>query len=202
MTWCLNTQTVQRVVKKKRKLLEFSKYMYHLLKVTCRCLLFKGDLLCFFVLSFPFFQCVYVLVNVNVKECKRFCKLKRPKSTPPLSHRKHCSWNASSVVPPLIPWLCAITLCHRAIQSGYLCLAAILAHKIWFSTAPLLLSVVLAQACVSWPIRADCVFVRRGLKKTGAKTGQGEIQCCSNGQNEKNWCVLSTETCKSTLVLT
>ena len=47
-----------------------------------------------------------------------------------LSHRKHCSSNTSSVVLPLILWLCDIS---------YLCLAASLAHTNWFSTAALLL---------------------------------------------------------------
>ena len=44
---------------------------------------------------------------------KRSWMSKRPKSKAtgaPLSHRKHCSWNTSSVVLPLIPWLCDIAV--------------------------------------------------------------------------------------------
>ena len=42
----------------------------------------------------------------------KYWKWKRSKSAPteaPVSHRKHCSWNTSSVVPHLILWLCDIT---------------------------------------------------------------------------------------------
>ena len=45
--------------------------------------------------------------------CKRSWKLKKKKSSPPmgapLSHRKHYSWNASSVALPLIRWPLDIT---------------------------------------------------------------------------------------------
>ena len=90
--------------------------------------------------------------------------LKSNESTPtevPLSHTKHCSWNASSVVPPFILWLCDITL-------QTICfLTAVLQRKNWFSTATLLLSVALGQACVSWPITEDwvlCVSDRKCAK--------------------------------------
>ena len=39
-----------------------------------------------------------------------------------------------------------------------------------FSTAALLLLVVLAQVCVIWPIRDDQRYLGWGLKETGAKT--------------------------------
>ena len=86
----------------------------------------------------------------------------------PLSHRKHCSSNTLSVVPPLTPWLCDITPSHGVTHLHNSCCAASLARKNRFGTAALLL-VVLAQVCESWPIRADRVF-RRGLTETGAKT--------------------------------
>ena len=73
---------------------------------------FRGDLSC--ILVFHFLQCF-------TGSCggKRSWKLKRSKSAPtgaPLSHRKHCSWNASSVLQPFILWLCDITLLHRVTQ--------------------------------------------------------------------------------------
>ena len=79
-----------------------------------------------------------------------------------LSHRKHCSWNASSAVRPLTLWLCDITLHHHLHN---LFLLATLKHQIWLSTAALLLVAVLAQVCVSWPIRADWVFGGGGALK-------------------------------------
>ena len=88
------------------------------------------------------------------------------------SHRKHCSWNASSLAPPLILWLCDITLRHHVTHLHYWCLAASLARKNWFGTATLLLWAVPGQACVSWPIRGHCelwplvssFFVKRYFK--------------------------------------
>ena len=67
--------------------------------------MFKGDL--------NHFPSVYYIISFAYK---RSWNLKRSKSTPteaPFSHRKPCSWNASSEVPPLIPWLCDITLRHH-----------------------------------------------------------------------------------------
>ena len=104
--------------------------------------------------------------------CKRSWKLKRLKPAPteaPLSHRKRCSWNTSSVVPPLIPWLGDTkSQCHT-FASFYL--AASLAYHDWFSTAALLLLLaVLGQACVSWPVRAEWVFQAEGaFKRRGSK---------------------------------
>ena len=46
----------------------------------------------------------------------------------PLSHRNHCSWNASSAVPPLIMWLTYVTESHICIIYTS---AASLAHKKW-----------------------------------------------------------------------
>ena len=47
---------------------------------------------------------------------------------------------------------------------------------------------MLGQACVSWPIRADWVFVRGALKRQELKrsvSDRGGIQSCSTGQYEK-----------------
>ena len=74
--------------------------------------------------------------------CKRSWKLKRSKSAlteAPLSHRKHSSLNASSVVPPLILWLCYITLHHHATHLHNVFQVASSALKNWFSTDALLL---------------------------------------------------------------
>ena len=65
----------------------------------------------------------------------------------PLSHRKRCSWNASSVVSPII--LGHYVTSHRVTMSLNWCLAAGLAHENSFSAAALLLLAVLGQACVS-----------------------------------------------------
>ena len=61
-------------------------------------------------------------------------------------------------------------------------LAANFAGENWFRTAALLLLVVLAQACVSWPIRADWVFRRWALKRQELKlkiSDRGGIQSYS-----------------------
>ena len=66
------------------------------------------------------------------------CKYNKQKSAPteaPLSHRKHHSLNASSVVPPLIPWLCDITLQQHVAQLSNLCRAASSAHVVIGSDA-------------------------------------------------------------------
>ena len=46
-----------------------------------------------------------------------------------------------------------ITLCHHVTHSHNWCLADDFGHNNWFITAALLLLAILAQACVSWPIR-------------------------------------------------
>ena len=65
----------------------------------------------------------------------------------------------------------SVTVQHHKISPcctfAYFMPTASLAPKNLFKTASL---VVLAQACVSWPIRADLAFRRRGLKETGKKT--------------------------------
>ena len=53
--------------------------------------------------------------------------------------------------------------------------AASLARENWFSTAALLLLALLAQACMSWPIREDWVFGRGALKRQELK--QSERMC-------------------------
>ena len=104
---------------------------------------------------------------------KRPWELRRSTEAP-LSHRNQCSWNASSELPPpLIPWLCDITLRHTFANH---CPTASL--KNWFSTAALFMLAVLGQACVSWPIRGGWVFRRRSLKETGAKTDGFRQRMC------------------------
>lgn len=50
-----------------------------------------------------------------------------------------CAWNTLSAVPPLILWLCDITMCQNITHSYNLSLAATLTRKFWFSQAALLL---------------------------------------------------------------
>ena len=66
----------------------------------------------------------------------------------PVSHGKHCSWSALSIVPPYIQWLCDITLCHHVTQLHNICLAASL---ICFGAAALFL---LAVSHV-WPDQSE-----------------------------------------------
>ena len=71
----------------------------------------KGNLSSFSHLFSPFLQCF-----ICSCACKRSRKLERSMFAlveAPLSHRKHCSWNASSTVPPSILWFCDITLHHH-----------------------------------------------------------------------------------------
>ena len=107
-----------------------------------------------FVLFFPFPSVV-----LRSCTCRRSWKLRRPKSAPteaPLSYRKHCPGNASSVVSPCIKWLCNIALCHHVTHLHNLCLAASFVHKNSFSTTAVL--------CELTSQRRVC------LKETGAKT--------------------------------
>ena len=124
----------------------------------------EGDLWCFFVFFLPFPCCA----------CKISGKLKRSKSAPteaPVSHRKHCSWNAHQ-------WPCLyfhdITLSHYVTHLCRFC------RLVWYLrsdlAAVLLLWVVLAQACVSWPIRAEWVFRRAPLKRRELKQSTGQYQ--------------------------
>ena len=104
--------------------------------------------------------------------CKRYWKLKKVEVHANRSSflpKKHCSLNYSSVVPPLIPWLHDITPTMSPCSNNF-CLAASLAWKSRFSTAALLLLLVLGQVCVSRPIRTDRIFSRGELKETGAIT--------------------------------
>ena len=98
---------------------------------------------------------------------------------------KHCSWKASSVVLPLILWLCDITLRPHVKHLHKLCISVSLARRNLISTAARLLLALLAQACLCWPTRADWVFGRGDFKETGAKTDRGGIQSSSTGQYEK-----------------
>ena len=108
---------------------------------------------------------------------------KRSKSAPteaPLSYSKQCTWNTSSVVPPLILWLCDIVPCHHVAHFHSFNRAASLAHKTWFGTAALLLLALLA-------------------KETGAQTSQTEGELHSTKQL---MCFLSVKACKPVLVVT
>ena len=92
-------------------------------------------------------------------------------------------------------WHQISTLLHHVIYLHSEYLMASLALKNWLSTAALLLSAVLAQACVSWPIRADRVFrrgrgIREELKQHFRQRGNTELQ---------HWrlvCLLTIKACK------
>ena len=108
------------------------------------------------------------------------------KSTPteaPLSHRKQLLWNTSSVVPPLILWLCDITLHHHVIHFHNLMIVASLACKNWFNTDEMLLLGTLGQACVGWPIRGDWGVLKR-LEPKQSISDKGGLQIL-----RENWCV-------------
>ena len=107
----------------------------------------------------------------------------------PLFHKKHCTWNASSVFPALILSLGDIALRHHVTHLHNLCLAVSFAQKKKkrFNAAVLLL-VVLAQTFVSWPVRADWVLRRGTLRRQELKhsiSDRGGIQSCSTKQYEK-----------------
>ena len=112
-------------------------FLYH-------CSHLKGDQFCF-----QFFPSSHSCCS-----CQRCWKLKRSKSAPteaPLSHRKHCSMNAS--------------LCHQAdfVTSLYVIVTFLcLMPSSWIETQELiqylLLLTVLGLACTSWPIKGDRVF--------------------------------------------
>ena len=150
------------------------------------CTSFIGHLLCFFWLFF--FHSISVL---NMFLCmKNILKVKKVKVSPtvdPFLHRKHCSWNASSVGPALILSLGDITLRYHVTHLHILCLAVSFAQNNWYNAAALLL-VVLAQTIMSWPIRAYCVLRRGALNRRELKqsvSDRGGIQSCSTKQHEK-----------------
>ena len=76
----------------------------------------------------------------------------------------------------------SVTLWHHTTLHN-LCLATSLAHKSWFNTAALLLFAMLAQACVSWRMRAR-YWEGVILKETGAKTERFRKKA-----EWENWCV-------------
>ena len=136
-----------------------------------------------------------LLEKFRLNHKMRHWKLKRSNSAPaeaPLSHRKHCSWNASSVISLYISWLCDITLCHHVTHLYNLSLPASLAPKNWFSQGALLMLAEPGQVCASWPIRTHWVFRRGGLLK---ETG-GKMKCVSGRL------FLSTKACKSVQIVT
>lgn len=100
----------------------------------------------FWLFSFPPFLSVW-----SICPCaqRRSWKLKRSKSAPmgsPLSHRKHCSWNTSSVVSPSILYDFMISnfiklhVAHRSEANGKLKTQTSQLETRW---------AMLAQACVS-----------------------------------------------------
>ena len=127
---------------------------------------FIAQALCFFCI-FPFLQ----RIIQRSCACKISRKWKRWKTGPteiPLSHKKHCFLNASSVVPPLIEWLGDMTLCQHVIHSHNLCLADSLAQ-------PQLL------CCCQW------CWVRRAGAGQSEETMylRQELQCCNTRQYEE-----------------
>lgn len=58
----------------------------------------KGDPFCFFI--FLFFNMLYTCA---FKRSSKLQSLKSALTGAPLSNKKHCSWNASWVAPPLFP---------------------------------------------------------------------------------------------------
>ena len=116
-------------------------------------------------LIFSFLQCLmYVLVQA------------------PLSHRKHCSRNASSVVPPLITWLCDITLCHRVTHLHNQFPAATLAYKNCCKCCWLRRVWAIQSEQIIWYLGG------RALKRQELKqsiSDRGRIQCCWSEQYEE-----------------
>ena len=77
--------------------------------------------------------------------------------------RTRCSWNASSVVPPSILWLLwHICIIYAHIHARSEANWTLRSQQSWQEMR----WIVLGQACVSWPIRAACMFRRRSLKDT------------------------------------
>ena len=131
-------------------------------------------------LLFTFLQC-FIEFLVLVKNPKSYS------STPvetPLPDRKHCSSNASSVIPPLI-W--ATSWHHTASP----CRVIYALHET--TDLAQLVLMMLPQACVRWPIREDWVFGwggrggggGGGLKETGTKT-DSELQHWTGWEKIRN----------------
>ena len=137
--------------------------------------IFKGLSLQFFVLSVSVLYRLLCMLKVfKFKRVK--VRTKRSSSLPQktlLLKRLRSS-----------PAFNSVTFRHHATSpcltySTYTYSSASLAHKNVFSMAALLSLALLSQVCASWPISADWVFRRRGLKETGAKTeteGNTELQ--------------------------
>ena len=116
--------------------------------------------------------------------CKMFWKWKKqsPKEAC-LSHREHCFWNALSVVPPLNLWLLDITLIMSNICIIYVYISG-RSEANWKLKTQQTGHVVLAQACVSWPTRAELVFRRWGpLKRQDLNHGLSD----RGGIPSENW---------------
>ena len=132
--------------------------------------------------------------------CKRSSKLYKKGHEAQLSHRKLCSWNASSAAFTLL-WLCDITPRHTLHN---LCRAAIFACKNWFSTAALLmLAMQLRRVWTNQSQQTGHSGRGRALKRQELKTerfkqrGNAELQHWTVWQN---WCVfwaLRHATCSS-----
>lgn len=80
-------------------------------------------------------------------------------------------------------WYHTTSPCHKfaSFMAGF--------RIIWFSTAPLLLFVVLGQVRVSWPMREDLIFGMGCLKETGAKTASETESAPVLDRERKKQCV-------------
>ena len=151
-----------------------------------------------FSLLLPFLQ--YFICSYG---CKTSWKLKRSKLAPteaPLSHGKHCYLNASSVAPPLVPWLPDIILCHRVAHLHNLCLVACLAWWDWFSTAALLLLKAVESGVCELTNQNRPNIKEEGLKETGAIQTEDEYSAAVDSMR-KLLCCLGTKAFKPTLSL-
>ena len=136
----------------------------------------------YYTLSFSSFPTVYVHVCV-----KELSKLERSRSTPveaPLSHRKQCSWNTSSVVPPQF---CGFVTSNYIMESHICLISALL--LVWHVRIDLAHQL----CCCQWCWVSMCGLTnqsRLGIwqerqEPQPSVSDREAIQWFSNGQFEK-----------------
>ena len=140
-----------------------------------------------------FFICLLIF-SMLYSICSSSWRWKRSKSAPteaPLSHRKHCSWNASSVAPPLS--------CHTT-SSCQCCIIyawRIDWHKKWIQHS---CSVVVSGSWVRrvWADQSE----QTGYPGGGALNRPRWNTVSQNWTIWESWCVLSSEACRLIVVVT
>ena len=128
---------------------------------------------------------LYLSLNMTYASCHSVV------TEAPLSHRKHCSLNASSVVLPLILWLCDITLCHHVTHLHNWCTIWLIVRHLRIDLIQLHLLGAGLGMCELTNQRILGIYEAGALKRQERKqTGWNAVLL--NWTVWQNWCIFWT----------